>query len=60
VPAYWFEQASALSAQAEGKTDEMNKIYFIIVLFVETPRKFICFHKQNYYIFNRHAKIQRT
>jgi hypothetical protein len=48
----------------------------IIVLFVETPRKFItvvnylyiyysnkftwCFHKQNYYIFNRHANIQRT
>jgi hypothetical protein len=40
----------------------------IIVLFVETPRKFIicsnkltwCFHKQNYYIFYRHANIQRT
>jgi hypothetical protein len=34
---------------------------------VETPRKFInaiyllmCFHKQNNYIFNRHANIQRT
>jgi hypothetical protein len=29
---------------------------------VETPRKFItwCFHKQNYYIFYRHANIQRT
>jgi hypothetical protein len=38
---------------------------YIIVLFVETPRKFInkftwCFHKQNYYMFYRHAKIQRT
>jgi hypothetical protein len=40
---------------------------FIIVLFVETPRKFICsnkftwcFHKQNNYIFNRHANIQIT
>jgi hypothetical protein len=28
-------------------------IKYIIVLFVETPRKFFtwCFHKQNYYIF---------
>jgi hypothetical protein len=38
----------------------------IIVLFVETPRKFItavitwCFHKQNYYMFYRHANVQRT
>ena len=35
---------------------------------METPRKFItasnkftwCFHKQNYYMFYRHANIQRT
>ena len=36
---------------------------------METPRKFItaiinkftwCFHKENNYIFNRHANIQRT
>ena len=83
--------------------EEYSLLYYIIVLFVETPRKFItaklsirkpgsssvliicymillalmktgltdrklcsnkftwCFHKQlNYYIFYRHANIQRT
>jgi hypothetical protein len=42
-------------------------IIFIIVLFVETPHKFItasntftwCFHEQSYYMFYRHANLQR-
>jgi hypothetical protein len=53
--------------QSKAKLQQLEK--HIIVLFVETPRKSItavinlrgaCFHKQNYYIFYRHANIQRT